>query len=479
MLRKTMSSTIAFAALVAGGLAGGSATAVDTAKGYEFVAEIGIDQPTHLEFMTRVVRDVPRTFALVGSRSAKLKDPTKPANAQTLIDATPGGGLNIIDITDPENATFVLNVNCQNSGGAADIAVVNNASHNIGGIVYDQFIAIGYNDKSACPLATGPFEKGGVVVVGLQAVPSGDDVLTAAFFNSPFKNVVDGKQFAAWKDPAAHTVVPHPTKPIVYAGNQVLGDRNPSVEILDFSKWPPEARSFLLTKTGVGPHDITFRPDGNRAYASSINLSFVWDTSGDKALAPELVGPIESPNLKIHHEAVLHPNGRHLLVVDEFIATSTEGTPTCPGGGVHIFDLGPRQPDGSNLFERAPVVVGQFYADDMTHTPAIRRGEGPTDVETRLEIACTAHEFNIAADGTWMPLAWMGHGVRELDLSPLMDPALLASPAPTPVLIREAGFYLPDLTDTWAAKQHVNLPGYVFSTDTEGFFRILRRVPAA
>jgi hypothetical protein len=470
MRRNAIVSLLALAGLGAGLFAGGPATAVD-ASGYEEVALIEMPGVTHLEFMTREIDGQTRTFALVGSRDTTPPEPSLPPTAQPIINDSPHGGLNVVDITDPENPEFAFNAYCPT--GANDIGVVD-VDHTVNGIDYDTFILLASNDTFSCQAQTGLGARGAVVVVGIRAQAEPGDLMTADWLRSPFVNDVGGA-FRWTKSPAAHTVVVHPNEPVAYTSNQAIGDRNPVVEILDFSVWPPVGKVHDLAKTGNGPHDITFSPDGNRAYVSSIDLSFVWDTSGDKLRAPELAGVVESPNLKIHHEAVLHPNGRHLIVVDEFVATSDAGTPICPGGGVHIMDLGPKGEDGKHLFETAPVSVGQFYTRNLHH-PGVRIDEN-NEVTTALGIACTAHEFNIHPSGDWMPLAWMGNGVRELDLSQLNDPAVVDSPLPVPVTVTESRYFLPEWTDAWAAKQHPNLPGYVFVSDTEVGFRVLERLP--
>lgn len=470
MRRKVIVSLLALGGLSAGGLTGGSASALQ-ASGYEQVAEIEMPDVTHLEFLTREVAGETRTFALVGSRDTALVDPTKSLAEQPQIGPNPGGGLNVVDISDPEYPVFVFNAYCPT--GANDIGVVS-VDQTIEGIDYDTFILLASNDAKGCALQNGFGRLGALSVVGLRKTPNPGDVITADWFGSPFRTPA-GTAFKWTTSPAAHTVVVHPTRPIAYTGNQSLAERNPSVEIFDLSVWPPIGRSSPLAKTGNGPHDITFSPDGTRAFASSINLSFIWDTSGGKVFAPELVGIVESPNLKIHHEAVLHPNGRHLLLVDEFVATSDAGTPVCPGGGIHVVDLGPKQADGTNLFEAAPVVVGQFYTSNLA-TPGVRVDPDNTVTE-RLDIACTAHEFNIDPSGDFMPIGWMGNGVRELDLSALNDPAVLESPIPVPVTITETRSFVPEWTDVWAAKVHPNLPGFVFVSDTEFGFRVLRRLP--
>jgi hypothetical protein len=471
-----MSIGLALAGLAGATFSGGAATADLRASGLEDVALVDIPAVTHFDWFTRTIDGSEHTIAMVGSRDLTAKSPQ--------IDQTPAGGLNLVDVTDPENPEFLLNVFCPTTNN--DVAYID-VQHTIGGIAYDGFILLASNDSTGCAIQNG-LQPGGVSIVGLKVTPDAGDAISATWFRSPFLNVPPATGRFSWsaRDPAAHTVVAHPTRPIAYVGNQNLADRTPSVEILDLSMWPPQGRSFTLIAAptpagppaailnGSGPHDITFAPDGTRAYASNITASFIWDISGDKVFAPETLSTLISPNLKIHHETVRHPNGRHLLTVDEFVATSNENIPVCPGGALHVFDTGPLLEDGTRAFERAPVPVGQFYADEIgTLVPF---GVDPAGPSVHLETSCTAHEFSIPAAGDWMPLAWFGVGVRILDLSMLADPAVIAAPNPTPIVIDEIGFHVPEGTDTWAAKTHPNVPGYVFATDTSHGFRILRRI---
>lgn len=416
------------------------------------VAGVQVPDSTHLEFMSRTVGDETRNYALVGSRYTGTA--TFPSGAN--------GGLTIVDITDPAQPVVAANVPCKTDNN--DIAVVR-TNVTVNSIAYDTIIALASNESSGCP-KIGDLRGGGISFVGLRA----GEAMHADFLGSPVKTP-SGSRFSAWKSPAAHTVVAHPTQPLLYSGNQATGDRRPTVEVTDLSAWPPVLRqielkpaasSSVVVPNGVGPHDITFRPDGKRAYASAIDVSYVLDTTDP--MNPTVIGLIQSPNLKVHHEAVLHPNGRHLLVIDEFIAASTDagglGTPVCPGGGVHIFDLGP---DGA--YEAAPVLVGQFYIADTSIT-------GLDGTTPRLDIGCTAHEFNIPAGGRWMPLAWFGAGARVLDLTQLV--AAGAQPLPTPVAINELGMHAPALTDTWAAKISPHVPGYIFTSDSSFGLRVLQ-----
>ena len=456
--RSTVSTAVALLAVVAStALAGGRAIAEPQALNLKEVAFEPIEQATHLEFMAREVAGQTRHYALLGSRAATRED---------------GGGLNVFDITDPETPVLIERTACVSSGGAQDPKAFP-VDLEINDIRYDTMIAVAHNDQlTACSIG----DRSAVFFVGIRAEadPGDPDGVTFDFLGGPIKDAITGGTFNGWQSPAAHTIVNHPTRPILYVGNQQIGDRTPSIEIINLEVWPPTARSFDFmpagrTTTGVGPHDITFHPDGTRAYAAGIAATVILDTTGDKVLAPELVGITKGG--RIDHEAVLHPNDRHLAIVDEFIATSEANAPVCPGGGIHFFDLGPRNPvTGTHASEASPVEVGVFFAQDFS-TPAIRMT--PDGPEPHLELGCTAHEFNYAPDGSWMPIAWYGAGVRVLDLSALNAAADL--PSPTPVVVPEIGYYLPEgIVEFWSAKVHPADPGYIVASDTPNGLRILK-----
>jgi hypothetical protein len=449
----------------------GPASADGSASAMEEVAVLPLPGATHLEFFTRTIDGVERTFGMAGSRSLLAANVANQAG---------GAGLNIIELTDPENPVLVVNIPCVNTRGALDSAYVPlDPPRDLDGdgVLYDGLIAIASNaalvntcrlDPNGVPVPSSvtPNHRGrGLSIVALRQTARPGETLSYRWYGGDILKNAAGATFA-WEtvgDPAAHTVVAHPSLPIWYSGNQNLPDRSPTVEVTDARVWPPVTRSVDLPPTGVGPHDITFSPDGTRAFASSIDATFIWDTT-DPA-NPVTISALTSPNLKIHHEAVLHPNGRHLIVVDEFVATSGAGNnPQCPGGGLHIFDLGP-----DRSLELAPVLVGQFYANDLS-TPGLNTSTTPP--QHRVDVACTAHEYSIAPDGNTMPMAWMGAGVRRLDSSSLNAAAAL--PVPTPVTLTEIGYYVAAETDVWAAKVHASTGDYVFVTDSEGWFRVLR-----
>jgi hypothetical protein len=507
-MRRTFTVSLVAIASVAASLAGARVTAAPSdadalnvtlvsglkCSGPGGLADCAITRGTHLEFMTRVVDGATHVFALEGSRDLD----------KTTGWDTPGGGLNIIDITDPTVPTFVTNVPCRTDN--LDIAAVTfddpATQPLVNGVRYDTVFALASNDTgTGCSVlprgvtdAKLAVKGNSVQFAGIRAgarlVPGTQEV---DFLGGGKKTPVapllpDGKPFTAWAQKFAHTVVKWPGGPIVYADNQnVQTDRQaPTIEIIDLHglvvndaagqpQWHPVVRSLPLTNTAVGPHDITFSPDGSRAFVSSINESFIWDTTDP--LAPKLVSALAAPGLKIHHEGTLAPDGRHLLVVDEFVATSSNGTvtatPQCPGGGVHVFDLGDHR-----AYEAAPPQVGAFFADDVSNVTQVPdtndvQGTAPKAVE----VGCTAHEFTISPDGKWMPIAWFGAGLRIFDLTDFSRAN--AAAAPSPVIVPEVGHYKSPGINVWAAKVHPLLGNYVFTSDEFSGFSVFKYTPPA
>lgn len=399
-------------ALVSVTTPGGAAAA----ENLEFVGNVPFSVSTHLEFFERDGR----TYAVSGARD----------------DAD--AGVWIVDVTDPEAPLVTSHVACGN-GGNADIGIF--ADLNLLVFTIDSNGA----DATGCPTpGSYQFFTKNIVFVDIS------DLANPVLLGSPiYANGLAG----------IHTIVVHPTKPIAYLSDQETPDRGPEMKILDLTALdatapdPRDGRIIRvpMPRVGSGPHDTTFSPDGTRAYVSAVTASYVLDTTDP--LNPTVISHIVDPTIQIHHEAMLHPNGRHLFITDEWTGALLQ--PQCPGGGVHIYDLGP---DG--LLEAAPVKVGVFFAQEVENF--VSDLEQPRDLPV-----CTAHEGTFSEDGSLLSLAWYRAGARLFDVSALNE----ALPPGTPLLgaVSEVGFNRADRgevwVDAWAAKMHPNVPGYVFVTN--------------
>lgn len=410
------------------------------AAGLEFVARVEFPQSTHLTLRGREVDGVPRTFAFAGSRN----------------DPTPGvGGLHIIDVTDPEHPVTTSTVSCPQHNNDPAVSpdgrwVLLTADANGSGAASS---AKGCEVRPRYPGYQPSVQDVGVVDISDITKPR---LLGTPTGFPPLKGI--------------HTAVFHPSENIAYLSNQETPDASrpgpgqpgpgPTLSIVDLRASPPTVSVVNVPAIGSGPHAITFRTDGRRAYVSAVTGSYILDTTDP--LQPSLVSVIVDPTINIHHEAMLTPNGRYLLIVDEQGGAAV--APQCPGGGVHVYDVSD---------ERAPVPAGIFFANDTRTLPVrLDQPDDPVGLDPADLPVCTAHEGTISPDGRTLSLAWYWAGTRVFDLSALDGSAPVG--APVGALVRETGHIRMPVADLWAAKMHPNVPGYVFATNQKTGLEVYR-----
>lgn len=244
---------------------------------------------------------------------------------------------------------------------------------------------------------------------------------------------------------SAHNFTFHPTKPYGYAANGDLPGGVSGIPIIDFTN--PFEPTLALHYGDAddefvigGPHDITFSPDGERAYVGSENNYVILDVT-DPA-APSLVSV--TPNAGTYaHGYFVSPDRRYVLGNNESLALGgffAGGSTVCPGEGLMIYDI-----EGSN--EASPIPMGYFV-------PPVSGPAGPG--ESR---ACTSHFGNIAPNGHVMTVGWYIAGTRIFDFSDPSNPTEVASA----VL---------DGTEVWAAKTYKG--PYVYVGDMVRGFDVLK-----
>lgn len=362
------------------------------ARAMSLAASVPYPTGTDLAFVTKVVRGEQRTYVLASSAS---------------------DGLHVVDITDPEAPVEVAVVPCSQSQN--DVAVV--AGGNIA--LMTSTSAAG---SASCRLP----ER----LAGSVAFVDISDIEHPA--------LVGGIRLPY----GAHTITAHPTLPIAYVASQALARRLNQVEILDFSAGLPSSYIAVpMPPTGSAAHDISFSADGTRAYVAAVTVSYIWDTTDP--LAPVTQPPIAviaDPTISIHHQAEPTPDGDFLLISDEQGGGALN--PSCPGGGIHVFDISS---------EAAPVKTGVILAELVGPPP----GADPV-------FTCTAHVFGFSTDGTWMAAGWYDAGTRVFDLSDLHRGEY---GTPRPTIVRETGSIVMPGSTTWTARPHPTVEGYVVATD--------------
>jgi hypothetical protein len=338
-------------------------------------------------------------------------------------------GLQIVDITDPENATIAAIYDCGVTQG--DMQLIRQAdeprrvfatytSDTFGdgtSTCYREAAALGFEVRKANGSG-----RNGTFIVELT------DPLhprTVSFVDVP---------------QGSHNMSVHPSGNYLYNSNSdLMTSFQPAIEIFDISdlRNPVKAGELdLPTRPGLGTesHDISFSADGSRAYSAALSQGVIIDTTNPAK--PSIITSFLDPTINVWHQmepfrttAADGTKRTFLIAEDEF--AGAVGTGQCPNGGVHVYDI-------TGAKERNPVKVGMWNIDDV----------GPTSSPT---LGCTAHVFQLHERAKVMTLAYYNGGVRVVDLSGLEGvglggTALVGQP------MKEVGFYrMPD-ANSWSAK---------------------------
>ncbi|MFL5844560.1 MAG: LVIVD repeat-containing protein [Solirubrobacteraceae bacterium] len=369
-------------------------------------------------------------------------------------------GLDIIDVTDPEHATKVASYDC--GVGQGDVQVFRRDGRVLVAYAqddgYDQFASDCVDEAKA--LGFDPSAQyGGTYIVDVTD-PLAPHLVTFL--------AIDAGTNALGMGLGSHNTTVHPSGRYIYNSNaDLITDLTPSIEIVDIGdlEHPKVVGEFALqTVPGLGTdaHDITFSPDGSRAYVAALSHGEILDTS-DPA-HPERVSTIVDPTLNVWHQMEeltvddpLLGERSFLIAEDEF--AGAEGTGECPSGAVHVYDI---------TDEAVALPVGVFQIDQV--------GLAPGTVAADAYVArCTAHVFQIDRQAKIMTMGWYNAGVRVLDLSGLSGVAV----GRTGVGIRQLGWYRFTDSDTWAAKAVRASRGgfYLFGNDKRRGFDVYRYDP--
>ena len=365
-------------------------------------------------------------------------DPAAPGQQRTFaFVGTYKAGLQIVDVTDPANATHVATWDCGVSQG--DVQVFKRpdlGNRTFAAFTHDTGYSFDPDSKCAADLAKKGFDVGSGYGTYFADVTDPRNPKTVSFIALEY---------------GSHNGTVHPSGKWFYNSNSDL-ITNPiaAIEIVDISdidKPKFHAEFPLKTFPGLGTqaHDIGFNTDGSRAYVAAISHGEVIDTTDPGA--PKAISSILDPALQVWHQAEeieindpIAGERRFIIAEDEFAGAT--GTGQCPNGGVHVYDI-------TGELEAAPLKVGYWNIDDMGAT---------TDNEGSSLGRCTAHVFQLHRDAKIMTIAYYNGGVRVVDLSGLVGFAL----AGTGVGMKQLGWFrFPD-QDSWSVKAPV--------VDRKGFY---------
>src|SRR5918996_831114 len=316
-------------------------------------------------------------------------------------------GLQIVDITDPEQTRIAAVYDCGFTRGERTYVTYTSDTFGDGtSTCYREAAALGFEVLKAD--GTG---RNGTVVADIT------DPLAPRTVS--FVHVEQG----------SHNQTVHPSGNYLYNSNSdLITSYEPAIEVFDISDFasPSKVTELALpTRPGLGTesHDITFNEAGDRAYSARLWQAVIIDTT--HPAAPTIVTSFLDPAINVWHQSdpftLTDATGqqREFLIVEDEVAGAV-GTGQCPNGGVHIYDI-----TGEN--EKSPVKVGYWNIDEVRATTS------PTH-------SCTAHVFDIHEDAKIMTIAYYNGGVRVVDISGLAGISLGGAQIAGQGM-REVGFY--------------------------------------
>ncbi len=388
---KALIASAAVAGLIAGAVAtpAGAARKNAPLKGegvnMKIIGNVGYPSGSDMEFATIKGRD----YAFAGSFAA----------------AKDGGGLHVIDITNPEKVKEVAWLQCA---------------------VYQADIQISHDQKTLMMAADTAGGPDSCIMVGKLGFMTID-------ITNPKKPKAIG---VAEISRGAHNTTAHPTKPFVYNSDSQLTGPG---EIQIWSIKNPAKPVLVNTIPSVPhpPHDISFNKDGSKAVTAAISHIDIFDTSDPEN--PTLTWTGQCPGCSITHDAKFTPNGKNIIVGDE--GGGGGGYP-CPGGALYFYDY------SSGV---VPVLTGIYEPNEVLLARDNQGGLG----------ACTSHVFDISDDGKRVAISWYSAGTRYLDISSMVGATFGEHNAAGVV---ELGWFQPEGGVTWSSKFYKGTK-YIFSND--------------
>ena len=330
-------------------------------------------------------------------------------------------GLQIVDITDPEQTRIAAVYDCGITQG--DPQVFRRGERTYVTYTSDTFgdgTSTCYREAAALGFET------------LKADGTGRNGTFIADITDPLNPVTVSFVHV---EQGSHNQTVHPSGNYLYNSNSdLITSYEPAIEVFDISDFaaPRKVTELALPlRPGLGTesHDITFNEAGDRAYSAALSQGVIIDTS-DPA-APSVVTSFLDPAINVWHEMEdVTVDGRQFLIAEDEFAGAAGG-PVCPSGGVHVYDI-----TGDN--ELNPVKVGYWNIDEVRPTTS------PTH-------SCTAHVFDIHEDAKIMTIAYYNGGVRVVDLSGLAGISLGGAQIAGQGM-REIGFYRFANANSWSAK---------------------------
>ncbi|HVM20159.1 MAG TPA: hypothetical protein VM307_09385 [Egibacteraceae bacterium] len=339
-------------------------------------------------------------------------------------------GLQIVDVTDPDEAAIVGVYDCGVRQGDVQLF-----TREVDGVertyaAYTQDTGYGFARQSACYTEA--------EALGFRRPDYGTFI---ADVTDPY-NPVTVSYVRVPK--GSHNQTVHPSGNYLYNSNSdlITSAASAGIEIYDIRDLaaPKHVTTLSLpVRPGLGTesHDLTFNKEGTRAYSAALSQTVIINTEDPEK--PSIVTSFMDPAINVEHQSdpvtlTDKTTGltREFLIIEDEVAGATP-TGQCPNGGVHVYDI-------TGPLELAPVKVGYWNIDDVR--------------TFSTSLGCTAHVFEIHEEQALMTIAYYQGGVRVVDLSGLIGVAL----GNAGVGMKELGFYYFESgvadqpSNTWAVK---------------------------
>jgi hypothetical protein len=323
-----------------------------------------------------------------------------------------GGGLHVIDVTNPAKPKQISHLKCS---------------------LYQGDVQVSWNKRYvylAADDAGGPESCLAVGKLGFMII----DV----------KNLKKPKPVGFAEIPrGSHNITAHPTKPFVYNSDSDLAHEGLGVIEVWNVKNARKPKKVFEHMVGVhSPHDVSFNRKGTRAITAAISHIDLLDTTNPAK--PVSLFTTQCPGCTITHDAKFTPDGNKVLIGDE---AGGGATMACPGGALYAYTI-----EGT---ETQPVLVpqGTYWPDELV----LAQGP-PTD--DPLGYGCTSHVMDVSDNGKQLAISWYTAGTRLLDISNTMG----ATIGENGTGIKELGWFIPQGGNSWSSKFSHNHK-YIYSND--------------
>ena len=382
--RVTIAAVTALSALLvlsvqAGARTRSSAPLEGEGKGLKLVANLNTGSGTDMEFTTIKGHE----YGFVASR--------------TTADG-PTGGVNVINVDNPEKPKLVAKLACNLNQGD---------------------IQISHDNKTVIQAADAAGGPDACLMVG-----------RAGFMTIDVSNPLKPKAIGVAEIPrGSHNTTAHPTKPYVYNSDSDGGASRGEIQIWSIENPAKPVLVKTIPNPTHSPHDLSFNKDGTRMITAARTLVHYYDTSDPEN--PVLISAVACPGCQLAHDAKITPDGKWAIIGDE---ANGGGTYACPGGALYFFEI---------QNDQLLVLRGIYEPNEVVFASEGQTAPG----------SCTSHVFDISPDSKKLAISWYSAGTRYLDISNPAGATFGENTSPAGG-VTELGWFIPAGASSWSSKFH-------------------------